>query len=713
MNHSLLIHSYFVLVKFQISTSQLCQSMSKLFLFIVLLKFLLFIPLIQTSAQNNLVDSLFVDLRKAEEDTNKVKILQGISDVLLDSEPVRSIKYSKLSLDLSDKISYQRGISYSLNSLGIAHYRIGKFELALDYFERLLTIAQKMNNPESIAEAYDNIAVIYIHHGSIEEALKLRMKANLVYASLNDKSRLASGYNWIGEIYKHKGDYSLALEYYLKCLRIYEETNDVENIGYPLLNISSIYRYLKQYGNAKYFALESQSKFLKINNPNGVGFSFYRLGLIFLEEMDYDSTIICLQKAKEIFEETKNNYSLTLVNTTLGNTYQNLGYFDRSLSYLNQGLVNALEVGDSSLVASCYQNIGLVYQKKGEYHKSLDYIYKSDKMLAMIDDKTSLMSISENFMVIYSHLSLHDSVIHYFERYKKFRDILFDEKLSNSVSEMQAKYETEKKDREIKILNAESLRKEMEQQESRERRILWTISVIVIIVVVFLLWQRKRKKAFDRKVSSMNIKVNRLQFNPHFIKNTLDFIDSFYIRNNDLTNASLYITKLQQLINLVLKNSELEYIPLRNEIEALELYANLMNLNTRNMVECTIEYSQELDLEQILVPPALIQPLIENAFKYAYRGVEYPHLKIVFSFKNEMLHCSVIDNGIGRLNTTRTLQPFHKRTGLGLKLIRERIELINRQLKGNGFFTIEDLVDNHQKPLGTKIELVVPVQFAF
>jgi len=85
---------------------------------------------------------------------------------------------------------------------------------------------------------------------------------------------------------------------------------------------------------------------------------------------------------------------------------------------------------------------------------------------------------------------------------------------------------------------------------------------------------------------------------------------------------------------------------------------------------------------------------------------------ISFTVENDILHCSVIDNGIGRFaaaNAGSKSSQAHK--SMGIQITRERLALINGELNANKVvFNIEDLTDNKGHAAGTKVNFSIKFQ---
>jgi sensor histidine kinase YesM len=189
------------------------------------------------------------------------------------------------------------------------------------------------------------------------------------------------------------------------------------------------------------------------------------------------------------------------------------------------------------------------------------------------------------------------------------------------------------------------------------------------------------------------MKALQAQMNPHFIFNSLNSIREM-ILNNENKDASRYLSKFAHLIRITLDQSSQTLVSLRNTIDYLERYMEMERI--RNMFfTYEVIVSDELDIDDVLLPPMLIQPFIENA---VWHGVSANnkkiHVRIEFIKENETLVCSIDDNGMGihqsqRLKTDATV--FHQPHGIAN--IETRVNLLNKKYNLHGKFTIQDKKD--------------------
>lgn len=679
----------------------------------MLLLAIIFFSYLQSSqAQQQKIDSLISVLNSSKADSNQVNTLSNLSKILAESKPDQGLQYATQGIALSRKIGYRRGENKCFNTLGLAFLQLVKYDTARVCFEKHLEISHELGDSLGIAEACDNMSILDIHQGRIEKALESRKRAIEIYVSLDEKDLLASGYTWIGNIYKEKGEYDKALDNYFGSIKLYQELKNEDDIAYPLLNISSVYRYLKQYVEAKEYVNEAKTKFIKMNNRKGTGVSLYRLALIYFEEKDYQNAIKYYTEAKGLFEETKDTYFTFIVDQALGICYHDMGNIKIALEYAENELRTAQQIGDVASISATFQNISILYSDRGDYSRALQYMHSAEKITNGLKDKKTLLNLSANFIDLYSRANKPDSVAIYFKKYQTLSDTIFNEQNSRSIAELQTKYETEKKDREILALNLETQKK---------KSVIWAISSGAVLLLVFLLSgfvvfrnKKKREQAvLSLMVSESDRKALRAQLNPHFIFNCIHTINEL-LNELKINESKTCLDQFSTLTRSVLENSEKREIPLSAELETLRLYMNLENMRFTKPFQYEFVIESGIDPETTLVPPLILQPFVENSIKHGFRDRgKVCHIKIEIRIENGFLVCDIEDNGIGRTESMR-MKPISgfKKESLGIKLTEERLELISAAKRVKSCFLIDDLKDAADKPAGTLVKIYLPFELS-
>ncbi len=244
--------------------------------------------------------------------------------------------------------------------------------------------------------------------------------------------------------------------------------------------------------------------------------------------------------------------------------------------------------------------------------------------------------------------------------------------------------------------------------------LLW-IFVLIGMFFIYYKWRTARlnkklkeqetKTLAEKKVLELQQKTLRLQMNPHFMFNALNSIQNNIGVGNEQT-ARYYLAKYSKLMRMVLENSRNNLITLDDEIKMLENYLLLEKFSNNESFDFEIIVNESIEKQEILLPPMIIQPFIENAIVHGMKNLEVKGRIVVnFNLLGDYLMCTVEDNGVGR--ELKNNESEHKSTAL--IVTQERLDLLQ---ENNNLKTIEiiDLKDNFGKATGTKICIKIPLQ---
>jgi ligand-binding sensor domain-containing protein/two-component sensor histidine kinase len=225
--------------------------------------------------------------------------------------------------------------------------------------------------------------------------------------------------------------------------------------------------------------------------------------------------------------------------------------------------------------------------------------------------------------------------------------------------------------------------------------------------------KQQLKSEYEKKLANVEMSALLAQMNPHFLFNSLNSIDSYIIRN-EMKKASEYINSFARLMRLILQNSRSNYITLKDELEALELYMQMEGLRFQNKFSYSIKVDESLDTSALVIPPMLIQPYVENAIWHGLMHKPdgaHGQVEIIIHRENNKLNCIVQDNGIGRgkAEELKAQKSGNRKRSMGMQITKDRIEMINKLYGTDTRVKIIDLTDAQGQANGTRVELVIPV----
>lgn len=243
----------------------------------------------------------------------------------------------------------------------------------------------------------------------------------------------------------------------------------------------------------------------------------------------------------------------------------------------------------------------------------------------------------------------------------------------------------------------------------------WFWAIIGLLVAGMLgIWYRERLKKKQHEFEiAMQIKdlesaAMRAQMNPHFIFNSLSSIQNF-IAENEKDAAINYLAKFARLVRLALHSSIDGEHSLNEEIEMLENYLALEQLRFRGKFDFSIIVSNDIDLDEIVLPPMLIQPFVENALLHGMKNrIAGGKIEISFEVNETFLLTKVTDNGPGiHEDKSKFTQDSHK--SVGMTLTKHRLEILSEDNNQNSYH-IHNLRSEKGEVIGTCVTLSIPLK---
>ncbi len=251
---------------------------------------------------------------------------------------------------------------------------------------------------------------------------------------------------------------------------------------------------------------------------------------------------------------------------------------------------------------------------------------------------------------------------------------------------------------------------------------IWFKTIVIIFIlaliagVVFIIYRRQQKIQLEKlqlqeariRTREADLNTLRNQMNPHFVFNALNSIQGL-IYNKDFKSANDYLVRFSQLMRDTLQISKTQAITIANEVQYLNNYLQIESSRFDNLFTYNITIDEELEIEHRGIPSMLVQPIVENAVKHAFKEkTETGLISIRFESHTDENYMKVIiaDNGIGIENARQRTPESKNRKSLGMQIVTERISLL--QDKG---YTLSKLSVQEEKIEGmnTVIVLTLPL----
>jgi len=593
------------------------------------------------------IDSLFQVLRTSKQDSNKVLLLYNLSREFFNSDIDRAEKYSNRALFLSERLGYKKGIAMSYNNLGIINYYKAIYNVALTYHDRSLEIMSEIGNRKGMAGSFNNKGAVYTQQGEFALAIEQYLNSIRILEEVNDQEGVGKSYNNIGLVYYLQGNYDQAEDYYSKALEILKPLKNHSVISDIMNNLGIISFEKGEYEESLEYHFKSLDGRAGTNNQRGMATSYTNIGDVYAAKEVVDKAMEYQKKALEIQEELGDKKGMLSSIQGLARVQSLSGNSDQALKYMEDVISISSEIGAKKELRDAYNEISEIYIRKGDYKKALSFK----------------------------------------NRYAQMKDTLFSEQTQEIATNLETKFENEKKTKEIEILQRENEIQELQLGRNRILIISFTISLVLALVsvVLYARTNRDRKKAFSLlQKQNESIKKQKeekevlLKEIHHRVKNNLQVINSL-IRlqcayTDDQVALDLFDECQNRIISMALihekmyESHDLSNVNIQEYIA--ELSQNLLrSYRLHKNVELDIDVSvKTLTLDTLIPLGLLLNELISNSLKHAFLDDKEDGVitvKLDRDSSSGKFVLEIGDNGIGLPNDFT----FNSALTLGIELV--------------------------------------------
>lgn len=238
-------------------------------------------------------------------------------------------------------------------------------------------------------------------------------------------------------------------------------------------------------------------------------------------------------------------------------------------------------------------------------------------------------------------------------------------------------------------------------------RIFITMLAIAAIYV-FLKNREKRineKNQYELQMTELKLKALQSQMNPHFLFNSLNSVQNYILTNRGIEGAK-YLSKFSKLVRKIMENSNHQFLRFEEIIETLKMYVEIESFRFNHEFHYEFDIEEDDALLETPLPPMLLQPFVENSIWHGLMPKEGNKQLIIKAFrKGNYIFCSIEDNGVGRKNNQTRREGHISRGQEMTKGIFDSLQ----QNDNNAKLEIIDLFDTENKPVGTRVEMLIPI----
>ncbi|MEZ4938723.1 MAG: histidine kinase dimerization/phosphoacceptor domain -containing protein [Crocinitomicaceae bacterium] len=636
-------------------------------------RFILFGVLILTFLSSEVVigqnlDSLKKEWNQSGNDIRKrLEISSQISDLYFNVQLDSLEKYSKIQIQLAERLDDSKNIILGYSALGSIYFRKGEIKDALYYYSRAKDLAEKTENAERLFTISVNIASLNIIQGKNFEALR-----NYFIARSN--------------LYKIK---ELKGQKNSKKLKLYE--------GQLNLNIGIAYFNMNDLTNATRFYSEAMTIAMQLKDSSTLAKAYTNLAEIEMIEQNYNVAEDFLYRSKRLKEAIGDSISLKLNYLLIGQLYLELGKFDKALQ--NFKVVDQLldRFPDLTVEKKYYISLGTYYLRQNRVNYAIDFLNKSKDLNAK--EYSLKDEIEINQLLSESHFLVKDyeKANLYREIYEGIRDSIYNSEASLEIARLEMFYNAQydKLRDSLNIQRENTLRSEEIRIKEVQNfyLILWLVFLAIAFgAIVYVLGiVRKRNKELKKSIKEKEALMKEVH---HRVKNNFQIISSLMNIQANKLKSSKFINPMQNMQNRILAMSlvheKLYVSEFQEAVDVNEYFRDLAEsikkslFTNKSAIEMHVEGDDfRISLEKAIPLGLIVNELITNSIKYgAQEGTEV-NVQIFIKKQGNQVEIILHDDGKG---FPEDFNPEAYTESIGLELVHVLIEQLDGtiEFKNNG-----------------------------
>lgn len=399
---------------------------------------------------------------------------------------------------------------------GQAYTQLLDFEKADEYYQKMCK--QEETNRDFLLRIKCHLheSDLAIRHGELSRAMQSAFTALEVSDIYRYPLQRVEIYDKIGTIYSELSQYSLAIQYFLEGLKVGEKNGLQYETADLYARMAWVYKEEQNLDTAHLYLNKSEALRSAIGDQIGLSDCQNIRGLVYYLQKSYDKAMTEFNKSLAIRKAIGNELKQTAVLSNMALVYEATGNYDLAIDLQKQSLAVEERMNSNINKGISYNGLALLMIKTKRFKEATDYLNRAYRLSFEIDSKLMRRNACLNYAKLYEATGDLAKAIRFHTLYESINDSIFSENSSTKLAEMQALYQVEKKEQEIRQL---ALQRKTQQVEidaqrivTRDQRIVIFLSMASIVLLLFagvVVFRYSRLKNRDNvRLQKLNMEIS-------------------------------------------------------------------------------------------------------------------------------------------------------------------------------------------------------------
>lgn len=566
----------------------------------------------------------------------------------------------------------------SLNLEAEFYWDLRSYDSTKIYAQKALTEAGIYHIDSLKGDPWLYMGMVSYGAGDFKKSIEEYKKASLEYKKANQLSSLATSYLNIGVSERKLSKYAEAISYYLLSAGIFESLKNDEYLSSTFNSIALCFVELNNYPKALEYNKKALAIRQKLKDREAIAQSLNNIGFTFKRYAKPDSAIYYLNKSLAMYKAGSDSSEIVLTLQNLGSAWKMRGDLRKAENYVERSLRIASNYNMTEEIARGDADLAEIYTQQKKYGQALSAINITIGTAQKLKLPELLMEAYGIKYNLYNHSGDYKNALLYANKKTELKDSLFSVAKNRTINELEIKYQTDQKVKDIAALNLKNSLDQKIVKQQRQSIIILVIAAVLLLLLFVIAYNSFRVK------NKANQRIQTLMRDMHHrVKNNLQILSGLFsmqIENLSDENTKIALRENEaRLTSMNLIHNKLYLDNTTTKIEMNDYLTKLLNhikdsfgVYKQRDVSLRIEVSTiMLEADKAVAIGLIANELATNAFKYAFTeaGGEI-HLGLKLIEKSKLL-LTLCDNGVGLKEENKDRPP-----SFGLRLV----NLMARQL---------------------------------
>lgn len=395
------------------------------------------------------------------------------------------------------KLGDRKSKAGTMMNLGVIYYNLGNPKRSDDCYYAAYAESKAAADTNTMAKCLINIGLSLQRKGKLDESKKLFLTAGNYYLKTGDSLNYASLMDNLGNTEKDLGNFKRSLEYFFLALKMREQMRDTFTLADSYGNLTNMNYIMGNSRACQEYAYKALYIARRANNKQKIAFMLMQLGVLHNEAGKLDSAMYVLEQALKLYKEINEPSGLADTYVKIGLCLESMGKFDKAEASLLKAHLISRETENVEGLAYSGRILMDHYSKVKNHKNAVKYGEEAFALLQKSNELNDMPTLLGVLAPEHAYLGNYKRAFELSNYALMLNDSMFNKNSQAAFAEMQTKYETDNKIKQIQLLEKDKTiaDKELQQKKSERNMLIGGLGMAAAVLLLVARAYTQKKKS--------------------------------------------------------------------------------------------------------------------------------------------------------------------------------------------------------------------------